>query len=312
MTGIQDMRKDVPHALTRSVRMEFLCNARFEKDPDVAVQEAMRIARNADYFSSHLNFARRLCDIAEKMRFLEVKERASALEAELEMLNASGAMGGDPLNRVAEHHIRVVGLPKTEGHVFRSKERTPVLLLTEVFDDTVEDDQQQQAVQSEESRPKKTLQTKTKSEEQKDSEEAPAFEVSTTITPTQDKEEKKLLSNSESNTQDAGKETKIEAESDDADEISRSPTDDGDDGEEKDSAVDESMNNSDHGPQRPVDEDEMYSPKHIRSADSCSEDLLATPQLPLEGSLDDSSPDHKPRKYFAPHSCTNVLRSASF
>lgn len=105
-----------------------------------AVHEALRIARNAEYFSSHLNFTRRICDIAGKLHFLDVTDREKALSEELELLNSSGAMGGDPLNRIWDHHIRIVGIPRNEGHVFRSKERTPVLLLMEVFDDTVEDE----------------------------------------------------------------------------------------------------------------------------------------------------------------------------
>ena len=262
MAGIQEMRKEVPHTLTRSMRMEFLCNAKFGKDPDVAVQEAMRTARNADYFSSHMNFTRRLCDIAEKMRFLDVKDRASALEEELEMLNASGAMGGDPLNRVTDHHLRVVGVPKREGHVFRSKERTPVLLLTELFDDTVEDDQEQQAAQSEDSqrhRPQSEdsqRHRRQQQEERKESEGPPVSEVSTPPRKTTPEDEHKT----------PGKEADIN------------------DSKQMD------------GSNRDVDEDEMYSPKHIRSARTGSEDSENSSRLPLEGSLDDLSHDHKPRK----------------
>jgi hypothetical protein len=69
-------------------------------------------------------------------------------------------MGGDPLNRIMTTiastitttddiagvggFIRVVRIPSTEGHVFRSKERTPVLLLMEVIDESAEEEQQQQ------------------------------------------------------------------------------------------------------------------------------------------------------------------------
>ena len=65
-------------------------------------------------------------------------------------------MGGDPLNRIVPvpssssgesndnnvlessicGFIRGVRIPSTEGHVFRSKERTPVLLLVEVIDES--------------------------------------------------------------------------------------------------------------------------------------------------------------------------------
>ena len=98
----------------------------------------LRIAQHADYFSCTLNFSRRLAEIAEKLRFAEVAERATLLEQELNILNASGAMGGDPLNRLAASGCltRVARVPSQEGHVFRSKERTPVLLLMEVMTDT--------------------------------------------------------------------------------------------------------------------------------------------------------------------------------
>ena len=110
----------------------------FVDNPELLAQEALRIARNADYLSTHLAFTKRLCDIAERLRFLPIEERSKTLQAELNKLNASGSMGGDPLNKVREHHARVVRIPVSEGHVFRSKERTPVLLLMEVVDEGAE------------------------------------------------------------------------------------------------------------------------------------------------------------------------------
>jgi hypothetical protein len=110
--------------------------------PEILAQEALRIAKNADYLSSHLVFTKRLCDIAEKLRFLPISERPDALQEELSRLNASGTMGGDPLNKIKKDeqgHTRVVRIPITEGHVFRSKERTPVLLLVETLDDGAEE-----------------------------------------------------------------------------------------------------------------------------------------------------------------------------
>ena len=106
-----------------------------DKSPTEQAQEKLRIAKHADYFSSHLIFSKRLADIAEKLRFLDVSERAGVLEHELNQLNASGVMGGDPLNRLRDHLIRVVRVPSTESHVFRSKERTPILLLMEIVDE---------------------------------------------------------------------------------------------------------------------------------------------------------------------------------
>jgi hypothetical protein len=140
MLKLQNLRQKGP-ALTRSVRIEKLTNAKQSLEPEVAAQEALRIARNADYFSSHLSFTRRLCDIAEKLRFMDLELRAPALQKELRSLNASGGMGGDPLNRICEHLIRVVRIPPREGHVFRSKERTPVLLLMELLQEGGEEEE---------------------------------------------------------------------------------------------------------------------------------------------------------------------------
>ena len=138
MTQLQECRQRI--GLSRSVRRDKLNHTKFSLPPEQAAQEALRIARNADYYSSHLSFIRRLGDVAERLRFMEVEMRAPTLERELTLLNSSGGMGGDPLNRVQENLIRVVRVPRTEGHVFRSKERTPVLLLMEVVEEGVEDE----------------------------------------------------------------------------------------------------------------------------------------------------------------------------
>ena len=108
--------------------------------PEQGAQEALRIARNADYFSSHLSFIRRLGDVTEKLRHLDLEVRGSTLERELSLLNSSGSMGGDPLNRINDNLTRVVRVPQKEGHVFRSKERTPVLLFMEVVEEGVQED----------------------------------------------------------------------------------------------------------------------------------------------------------------------------
>ena len=274
--NVQELRKEVPQFLTRSVRMETLSHAKFEKDPEVAVMEAMRIARNADYFSSHLNFSRRLCDIAEKMFGIEVKERAGALEKELGLLNASGTMGGDPLNRVIEHHIRVVGLPSKEGHVFRSKERTPVLLLAEVFDDTIEDDAEQQISKMKETATSGILRK-----------HSPANASS--ITPTKsvgDHDE----GFSECSVDDADKK-----KDDDENELFEDAKEDAQEDANELSAANLSISHNN-------DEDGMYSPKHVRSAhggSSYSSPSRAS-SLPLEGSMDESVTNHTtPRKFDA-------------
>lgn len=134
MSQLSDYRRGAAHIfLSRSARVDKLLQAKFSKPPEDAAEDALNAARHADYFSSHLSFTRRICDVAEKLRFLEIDERDSTLERELQTLNASGSMGGDPLNRVTrENLMRVVRVPASEGHVFRSKERTPILLLMEV------------------------------------------------------------------------------------------------------------------------------------------------------------------------------------
>ena len=126
--------------LSRSARWdrllrEYDTSGAYVKSPTEQAQEKLQIAKHADYFSSHLIFSKRLADIAEKLRFLDVADRAGVLEHELNLLNASGVMGGDPLNRLRDHLIRVVRVPSTESHVFRSKERTPILLLMEIIDE---------------------------------------------------------------------------------------------------------------------------------------------------------------------------------
>jgi hypothetical protein len=145
MQGIQKYRLvQTDLWLSRSRRMDKLMSSNsntYKKPPDeVLAQEALRIAKNADYLSSHLAFTSRLCDIAENLRFLAVAERPHFLQTELAKLNASGTMGGDPLNKLVQttDHTRVVRIPTTEGHVFRSKERTPVLLLVEINDEGAE------------------------------------------------------------------------------------------------------------------------------------------------------------------------------
>lgn len=119
----------------RQLRPRKLLRKRQDNQAEDQARRKYEVARNADYFTCHLNFSKRLSDIAEKLRMMEVQERSSALEEELQLLNASGAMGGDPLNRLRKSLVRVARVPTTEGHVFRSKERTPVLLLMEVIDE---------------------------------------------------------------------------------------------------------------------------------------------------------------------------------
>ena len=147
--GILQMhRRFSSHHLSRSSRLDKLnaeaavdeegeeANANMSAECAIdAAKRKYQIARNAEYFSTQLMFCRRLGDIAEKLRFMEVEERVPALENELEIFNASGRLGGDPLNIACDKDsdlANVLKIPTTEGHVFRSKERTPILLLMEI------------------------------------------------------------------------------------------------------------------------------------------------------------------------------------
>ena len=147
---LQLHRRFSTYHLTRSVRLDKLRHEAQEKvsgkrpKTDMkesvmdAAQRKYQIARNAEYFSTQLMFCRRLGDIAERLFFMESSERKAALKGDLEMLNASGRLGGDPLNRVCDTStglVNVMYIPSNEGHVFQSKERTPVLLLMEIISD---------------------------------------------------------------------------------------------------------------------------------------------------------------------------------
>eukprot|EP00531_Pseudo-nitzschia_arenysensis_P017532 CAMPEP_0116145904 /NCGR_PEP_ID=MMETSP0329-20121206/16873_1 /TAXON_ID=697910 /ORGANISM="Pseudo-nitzschia arenysensis, Strain B593" /LENGTH=1400 /DNA_ID=CAMNT_0003641603 /DNA_START=177 /DNA_END=4379 /DNA_ORIENTATION=- len=142
MYRIQNCRLAAVHdRLTRSHRLEKLQKTKgteSTESPELMAKEKVRMANNADYLSSHLAFTKRLCDVAEKLRFLPLNERKAALCTELGKLNASGTMGGDPTNVIKDNnegHTRMVRIPIMEGHVFRSKARTPVLLLVETIDE---------------------------------------------------------------------------------------------------------------------------------------------------------------------------------
>ena len=157
MGVLQMHRRFSSHHLTRSARLEKLQREAETREGDVdasstsneqsqnkllsdvdAVNHKYKVARNADYFMTQIMISRRLGDIAEKLHSKELHERSESLVDELDALNASGGLGGDLLNKVCMTEnglINVMHIPSTEGHVFRSKERTPVLLLLETIRD---------------------------------------------------------------------------------------------------------------------------------------------------------------------------------
>mmetsp|Transcript_1011 Transcript_1011/g.1766 ORF Transcript_1011/g.1766 Transcript_1011/m.1766 type:complete len:1604 (-) Transcript_1011:415-5226(-) len=141
---LQLRRRFGSHYLTRSIRLDKLSVEALEQlgFPSSNMDETgvpTRISKNAAYFSSHISFARKVGDIAEKLRFMGIEERPKALREDLKEINGSAKiLGGDPLNRLCgdgrlKHIVRI---PTNEGHVFRSKERTPVLLLTEIVSES--------------------------------------------------------------------------------------------------------------------------------------------------------------------------------
>ena len=106
-----------------------------ENEQYIHAKRKVNLARNAEYFHAQIIFTRRLGDIAEKLRFMDEQQRLSTLQSEIEEINASGRLGGDPTNKVTssrETVLNVVRILPSECHVFRSKARTPILLLMEV------------------------------------------------------------------------------------------------------------------------------------------------------------------------------------
>ena len=120
-----------------------------ENEQYIHAKRKMNLARKAEYYHAQIMFTRRLGDIAEKLRFIEVQNRLTTLQSEIELINASGRLGGDPTNKITDVDdslMNVVRIPPTECHVFRSKARTPILLLMElererfIFDSSIDQD----------------------------------------------------------------------------------------------------------------------------------------------------------------------------
>jgi hypothetical protein len=106
-----------------------------QRDDHAHARRKMNLARNAAYFHSQIIFTRRLGDIAEKLRFLDIEARLPTLHHEIDQLNSCGHLGGDPINKIVEVNrplTNVLQIPTGECHVFRSKARTPILLLMEM------------------------------------------------------------------------------------------------------------------------------------------------------------------------------------
>ena len=138
---LQLRRRFAPGRLTRSAQLDLLRDGALEALGEApvpgCVARAAAARRGADYFSSQLRLTRRLGDVAEMLRHLELEERGAALREELRKVKASGqVLGEDSLNRLQPRDgglRRTVRIPVDERQVFLSKERTPVLLLAETL-----------------------------------------------------------------------------------------------------------------------------------------------------------------------------------
>ena len=102
---LQLRRRFAPGRLTRSAQLDLLrdgaLKALGEAPVPGCVARAAAAWRGADYFSSQLRLTRRLGDVAEMLRHLELEERGAALREELRKVKASGqVLGGDSLNRL--------------------------------------------------------------------------------------------------------------------------------------------------------------------------------------------------------------------
>lgn len=158
---LNNLRLKSPFQLSKSTRANLL---RGEDDNNVGF---------CGIYHAQINFQRQLSHIASTLFTLPRGQHSQYLETELQKINESGCLGidlgcgGSPVSRIVrlvQHYLqsaRYVGriranfsffatltmiryrVPSTEGHVFRSKARTPVLLLIEVVaegDDGAESD----------------------------------------------------------------------------------------------------------------------------------------------------------------------------
>lgn len=135
MEELRRHRDRAGHRLSRSARSDLVVE-RGAPWPDAE--------RVAERFAGSVECARELGRVAEALRFENVERRRGRLEKELEKFNETCdkeirrrgrgcfVMGGDPVADAGDAPAAIVRIPSKEGHVFRSKERTPVLLLVEV------------------------------------------------------------------------------------------------------------------------------------------------------------------------------------
>lgn len=94
--------------------------------PEHEVQE-----RVYAYFSAQRDFLRSLTNLAERLRFIRVDERQSALQPGLDAL-AVPEQAYFPLSSSTEPLRRILAFPSDESVVFNTKARCPLLLVVEV------------------------------------------------------------------------------------------------------------------------------------------------------------------------------------
>merc|ERR1712130_29029 len=102
---LQLHRRYSGHHLTRRIRVEALLKEAGKDVPDSLSPEVMR--GNVHFFTSQLEFAKRLGDIAERLRFMPVESRSKALEKELDVLNKL-KLGCDPTSRAGDKVSKVL------------------------------------------------------------------------------------------------------------------------------------------------------------------------------------------------------------
>ncbi len=88
-------------------------------------------SESARYFREQFSLVKKLGGIADRLFHVEVPRRKASCQAEIEALNAE-ISGGSPVCRADDGVVPLVRIPPDEVHVFRSKARTPVLVLMEV------------------------------------------------------------------------------------------------------------------------------------------------------------------------------------
>ena len=113
---------------------------------DVDVNASNPINRDKDrmavYYRDQITFQRSLSNLADALFTIPHADQASYLQQQLQVFNEKQMFGlgfrnGNGSSSNSDAISKVVRIPSREGHVFRSKARTPVLLLLEVLNTSI-------------------------------------------------------------------------------------------------------------------------------------------------------------------------------